>query len=55
MEDKGNANEVVKDLAGKLANTQVENSILFIENKHLKEENEELKVKLNGNDLHKNK
>ena len=55
MENKGNANEVIKDLAGKLANTQVENSILFIENKHLKEENEELKVKLNGNDLHKNK
>ena len=55
MEDKGNANEVIKDLAGKLANTQVENSILFIENNNLKEENEELKVKLNGNDLHKNK
>lgn len=55
MENKGNADEVIKDLAGKLANVQVENSILFIENNHLKEENEKLRVKLNGNDLHKNK
>ena len=55
MEDKGNVNEVIKDLAGKLANTQVENSILFIENNNLKKENEKPKVKLNGNDLHKNK
>jgi len=43
MDNKGNANEVIKDLAGKLANTQVENSILFIENGHLKSEIEELK------------
>lgn len=34
---KNDANEVVKDISQKLANTQVENSILFIENKHLKE------------------
>lgn len=34
---KIDANEVVKDISQKLANTQVENSILFIENKHLKE------------------
>ena len=34
---KIDANEVIKDISHKLANTQVENSILFIENKHLKE------------------
>jgi len=37
------ANEVIKDISSKLANTQVENSILFIENNHLKSEIEKLK------------
>jgi len=33
-----NADEVIKDLSSKLANKEVENSILFIENSHLKEQ-----------------
>lgn len=43
MNSNVDANEVIKDISEKLANTQVENSALFIENKHLKEENEKLK------------
>lgn len=43
MSSNVDANEVIKDISEKLANTQVENSVLFIENKHLKEENEKLK------------
>ena len=40
--------KVIKDLSSKIADLEVKNSILNIEN-------EELKVKLNGDDLHKNK
>ena len=43
-----NANKVIKDLSLKIADLEVKNSILTIEN-------EELEVRLNGNDLHQNK
>lgn len=42
------AGKVIKDLSSKIADLEVKNSILTIEN-------EELEVKLNGDDLHKNK
>lgn len=42
-----NADEVIKDLSQKLANTQVENSILFIEKKHLEKQLPELNKKIN--------
>ena len=42
------AGKVIKVLSSKIADLEVKNSILNIEN-------EELKVKLNGDDLHKNK
>lgn len=43
-----NADKVIKDLSLKIADLEVNNSILTIEN-------QELKVKLNGNDLHQDK
>ena len=43
-----NANKVIKDLSLKIADLEINNSILTIEN-------QELKVKINGDDLHKNK
>jgi len=46
MNDNGNAEEVIKDLSQKLANTQVENSILFVDKSHLKQQITKLKSDL---------